>query len=79
VTDASIGQPVEVSRASRSFEERSTLTGGGLGLILVQGLVSRELGGTFSLSYASPGANHTGDGAGSVARVEFPVSADEIS
>jgi hypothetical protein len=37
--------------------------------MLVEGLVTRELGGAFTRSYH--------DGGGTVARVEIPVSADE--
>ena len=43
---------------------------GGLGLILVDGLVTRELGGTFSLVPLKDG--------GSVARVQFPVGENEM-
>lgn len=43
---------------------------GGLGLILVDGLVTRELGGTFSLVPLKDG--------GSLARVQFPVGENEM-
>lgn len=46
---------------------------GGLGLMLVDGLVTRELGGAFTLS----GDAGQGPNRGSVARVEFPLPAEE--
>ena len=42
---------------------------GGLGLMLVEGLVTRELGGTFCLTRT--------EGGGSIARVQFPTGAAE--
>ena len=50
-------------------ESRERVGSGGLGLMLVEGLVTRELGGTFEMSRLESG--------GSVARVQFPISGDE--
>jgi two-component sensor histidine kinase len=54
----------------RVDSRRQRVGAGGLGLMLVEGLVTRELGGTFSRTPR--------EGGGSTALVEFPVSGDEI-
>lgn len=68
---ASEGQgDLSVAQTNSAFESRPGRVGtGGLGLILVDGLVTRELGGTFCLVRRDDG--------GSVARVQFPIGDNE--
>ena len=59
-----------MAQTNSAFESRPGRVGtGGLGLILVDGLVTRELGGTFCLVRRDDG--------GSVARVQFPIGDNE--
>ena len=48
--------------------ETACASGSGLGLVLVNGLVNNELGGTFSLNRSQE--------SGSIARIEFPASGE---